>query len=131
PPQRLQPVTDFQLHRIIIEIRDALLQLAPYITALTDTDRQQLVHVCGPTAGDQQSALHALQIAKAIGRTTTANPSPASVTPLPTATSREDELTQLIGLTTWWLAARNIASQEAVKVTATQQRSQDRSIPNL
>ncbi|MGC7344999.1 DUF6545 domain-containing protein, partial [Mycobacteroides abscessus] len=79
--QRFQPVTDFQLHRIIIEIRDALLQLAPHITALTDTDRQQLDHTCGPIAGDQQSAQHALQIAKAIGRTTTANPPPASITP--------------------------------------------------
>lgn len=111
PPQRFQPVTDFQLHRIIIEIRDALLQLAPYITALTDTDRQQLDHTCRPTAGDQLSAQHALQIAKAIGRTTTANPSPASITPLPTATSREDELTQLIDLTTWWPAAKTIVKR--------------------
>ncbi|MDO3107060.1 MAB_1171c family putative transporter [Mycobacteroides abscessus] len=111
PPQRLQPVTDFQLHRIIIEIRDALLQLAPHITELTDTDRQQLDHTCRPTPSDQQSAQHALQIAKAIGRTTTANPSPASITPLPTATSREDELTQLIDLTTWWPAAKHVAAE--------------------
>jgi len=111
PPQRLQPVTDFQLHRIIIEIRDALLQLGPHITELTDTDRQQLADACGPIAGDEQSAQHALQIAKAIGRTTTADPSPASITPLPIVTNREDELTQLIDLTTWWPSVKTIAKE--------------------
>lgn len=118
PPQRFEPVTDFQLHRVIIEIRDALLQLAPHITELADTDRQQLAQACGPTAGDEQSALHALQIAKAIGCTTTANPSPAGITPLPTATSREDELTQLIDLTTWWPAAKIIVERRDPSVPA-------------
>lgn len=130
PPQRFQPVTDFQLHRIIIEIRDALLQLAPYITELTDTDRQQLIHICGPTAGGEQGTQQALQIAKAIGRTTTANPSPASITPLPTA-SREDELTQLINLAGRWPMARNIARQEVLQVTVTEQRPQNRSTSKL
>ncbi|WP_235675377.1 MAB_1171c family putative transporter [Mycobacteroides abscessus] len=76
PPQRFQPVTDFQLHRVIIEIRDALLQLAPHITELTNTDRQQLAHTRSPGTTTNPSAQHALQIAKAITRPTATNPTP-------------------------------------------------------
>uniref|UniRef100_UPI00311F17CB DUF6545 domain-containing protein n=2 Tax=Mycobacteroides abscessus TaxID=36809 RepID=UPI00311F17CB len=111
PPQRLQPVTDFQLHRIIIEIRDALLQLAPRILDLTDNDRQQLAQAHGSRTDADSSALHALQIAKAIARPTVTNTAPASSSPLPATAGREDELTQLIEIADWWPTARQLAQE--------------------
>ncbi|MEU9808487.1 MAB_1171c family putative transporter [Mycobacterium sp. NPDC050853] len=113
PPQQLQPVTDFQLHRVIIEIRDALLQLAPHITELTPTDRQQLVHACPPRIDVNQSALHALQIAKAIAQPDTANLAPASSAPLSATATREDELTQLIDLAIWWPTVKHVAEEQS------------------
>ncbi|MGV0583800.1 MAB_1171c family putative transporter [Mycobacteroides chelonae] len=110
PPQRFQPVTDFQLHRIIIEIRDALLQLAPHITELTDTDRQQLAQACRQSAVDQ-SAQQALQIANALAHPTSTDPSSTHSAPLATTATREDELTQLIDLATWWPTTKHIAAQ--------------------
>lgn len=118
PPQRLQPVTDFQLHRIIIEIRDALLQLTPHITALTNTDRQQLDHTCRPTTGDQQSAQHALQIAKAIAYPAVISPASAGGSPLAATATREDELTQLIELADLWPTVKRIAAEGSARVTA-------------
>ncbi|MGH3723150.1 MAG: MAB_1171c family putative transporter [Mycobacterium sp.] len=116
PPQQLQPVSDFQLHRVIIEIHDALIQLAPHITELNDTDQQQLARACRPGITADQSAQHALQIAKAIAHATAANPSPVGSTPLPATATREDELTQLIDLATWWPTAKTIARQASTKV---------------
>lgn len=116
PPQRLQPVTDFQLHRIIIEIRDALLQLTPRIPELTNTDRQQLAQAHGSRTDADSSALHALQIAKAIARPTVTNTARASSSPLPATASREDELTQLVGIATWWPTATHIARQASTKI---------------
>lgn len=118
PPQRLQPVTDLQLHRIIIEIRDALLQLARRITEITDTDRQQLADARGSRTDADSSALHALQIAKAIARPTVINTAPASSSPLPATASREDELTQLIEIADWWPTVKRIAEEGAAGVTA-------------
>ncbi|SKH67442.1 Uncharacterised protein [Mycobacteroides abscessus subsp. bolletii] len=112
PPQRLQPVTDFQLHRIIIEIRDALLQLAPHITELTDTDRQQLAQACGQSTVDQD-ALQALQIANAIAHSASTDPSSSSSAPLAATATREDELAQLIDLATWWPTATHIAQEQS------------------
>ncbi|RIS65832.1 MAB_1171c family putative transporter, partial [Mycobacteroides abscessus] len=118
PPQRLQPVTDFQLHRIIIEIRDALLQLTPRIPELTNTDRQQLAQAHGSRTDADSSALHALQIAKAIARPTVTNTAPASSSPLPATASREDELTQLMALAGWWPTVKRFAMDGSAGVTA-------------
>ncbi|EIU07814.1 putative membrane protein [Mycobacteroides abscessus 5S-0422] len=118
PPQRFQPVTDFQLHRIIIEIRDALLQLAPYITALTGTDRQQLARARGSSTDADSSALHALQIAKAIARPTVINTEPARSAALPATATREGELTQLMELAGWWPTVKRFAVEGSAGVTA-------------
>lgn len=118
PPQRFQPVTDFQLHRIIIEIRDALLQLAPHITELTDTDRQQLDHTRGSSTDADSSALHALQIAKAIVRPPVINTEPARSAALPATATREGELTQLMELAGWWPTVKRFAVEGSAGVTA-------------
>lgn len=118
PPHRPQPVTDFQLHRIIIEIRDALLQLAPRITELTDTDRQQLAEARGPRISDNHSAEYSLQIANAIGRPAEVNPAPASSSPLAATATREEELTQLIEIADWWPTVKRIAKEGSAGVTA-------------
>ncbi|WP_078312377.1 MULTISPECIES: MAB_1171c family putative transporter [unclassified Mycobacterium] len=111
-PQRFQPVTDFQLHRVIIEIRDALLQLAPHITELADTDRQRLAQACGQSTVDQ-GALQALQIANAIAHPTSTDPSPTSSAPLATTATRDDELTQLIDIAAWWPTVTHIAQEQS------------------
>jgi len=112
PPQRFQPVTDFQLHRVIIEIRDALLQLAPHITELTDTDRRQLAQARGPV-DLAQSGLQALQIAKAIAHPSTAVCTPTGGAPLPTTATREDELAQLVDIAAWWPTVTHIAQEQS------------------
>ncbi|MEU9809226.1 MAB_1171c family putative transporter [Mycobacterium sp. NPDC050853] len=117
PPRRFQPVTDFQLHRIIIEIRDALLKLAPRITELTDTDREQLDRADKPCRRGNHSAQQALQIANAIARPTATNLPPTGNTPLP-ASTREDELAQLMELAGWWPTAKHIAEEGSAKATA-------------
>ncbi|WP_078314790.1 MAB_1171c family putative transporter [Mycobacterium sp. D16Q16] len=111
-PQRFQPVTDFQLHRVVIEIRDALMQLAPHITELTDNDRQRLAHACGPQAVIQ-SGLQALQIANAIAHPTSTDPSPTNSAPLATTATRDDELTQLIDIAAWWPTVTHIAQEQS------------------
>lgn len=111
PPQRFQPVTDFQLHRVIIEIRDALLQLAPRILDVTDNDRQRIAQACRPRAVDQ-SALQALQIANAIAHPASTGRSSTGSAPLAATATREDELAQLIDLATWWKTAKCIAEED-------------------
>ncbi|MDO3297751.1 hypothetical protein P5V47_03475 [Mycobacteroides abscessus subsp. massiliense] len=117
PPQRFQPVNDFQLHRVIIEIRDALLQLAPHITELTDTDRQRLAQACEPQDVDQ-SALQALQIANAIAHPASTDPSTFSSAALPATATREDELAQLIDLAGWWPTVKIIVKRRDPSVPA-------------
>lgn len=112
PPQRFQPVTNFQLHRIIIEIRDALLQLAPHITELADTDRQQLIQAPGLRADVDQSGPYALQIAKAIAHSASTDPASTRSTPLAATATREDELTQLIEIADWWPTVKRIAQEQ-------------------
>ncbi|ORA64471.1 MAB_1171c family putative transporter [Mycobacteroides franklinii] len=111
-PQRFQPVTDFQLHRVVIEIHDALLQLTPRITELTDTDRRQLAQARGP-ASLAQSGPQALQIAKAIAHPSAANSTPTGSAPLATTATREDELTQLIDIAAWWPTVTHIAQKQS------------------
>ncbi|MBV0920601.1 MAB_1171c family putative transporter [Mycobacteroides chelonae] len=116
PPQRFQPVTDFQLHRIVVEIRDALLQLTPYITKPTTADRLHLTQTHSPDACTDPNALHALQIAKAITHRTTTDTSPAGHTPLSVTTTREEEMAQLSDLATWWPIAKQIAAEASARV---------------
>ncbi|TDZ78703.1 hypothetical protein DE4585_04540 [Mycobacteroides salmoniphilum] len=118
PPQRLQPVTDFQVHRIIIEIRDALLQLTPHIAELTNTDQQQLAQARESSTDADSNAMQALQIAKAIANPSSLNSLPGANATLPGTTTREDELTQLIALADRWSTAKHIAAQSIGLVSA-------------
>lgn len=112
-PRHLQPVTDLQLHRVIIEIRDALMQLDAYITEPTSAEREQLAVArgsCGQPALDHRIASYALQIAKAAAHQTVTSPGPAGGARPTAAVSREDELDQLLDLAAWWPVATKIAT---------------------
>lgn len=108
-----------QLHHTVVEIRDAILRLRPYVRAIPEQEVIRLLAesktVC---ASEREAALAALRLARAAKAKT------AGITPDPPdgdtalivtsqATTLEQEAAELIRLATWWPSAYAAATSVA------------------
>ncbi|WP_052915541.1 DUF6545 domain-containing protein [Mycobacterium haemophilum] len=115
---KLQPLqqTTLQLHHTVVEIRDAILQLRPYVRDLTSQELGQFLNANSVPAAQRDVATSALYLAH------TARAKTAGVTPEPLdvalmvasrATTLDEESTELLKLAKWWPVAYAVAEQSA------------------
>ncbi|MBF6332326.1 MAB_1171c family putative transporter [Nocardia transvalensis] len=108
-------ITRLRLHRMTVEIRDAVLQLHPYLRDVDPMQLETFIAAEHIPHQKQEAARFALQLAYAV-RDKADFPEHVheTVCPLPPSTSAnlEDEVTELLQLAEWWSAARRFATAD-------------------
>lgn len=108
-----------QLHHTVVEIRDAILRLRPYVRAMPE---HEVVRFLGESksvpASEREAALAALRLAHAAkAKTVGITPDPADGDSALIVTSRattlEEEADELVTLARWWPSAYAAASSAA------------------
>ena len=107
--RKFRRVTAFQLHRTMVEVRDSILRLSPFMREATDEDRRWLSSLDDASSIEEsETAARALQIAKALHAKRAGEiPANGARPDLARSSSRslEDETAELLGLAKWWRAA--------------------------
>jgi Family of unknown function (DUF6545) len=100
--------TTLQLHQTVIEIRDAMLGLRPYIGVTATGDVVRFLQTHSVPTQEQDSATHALYLAQAAkAKITGAEPGPLGTAPIlrSGSTTLDAEAVELFKLAKWWPAA--------------------------
>ncbi|WP_280265143.1 MAB_1171c family putative transporter [Nocardia wallacei] len=101
-------VTVLQLHRTTVEIRDAMLELRPYLRETDPSALARFVAVERVPRTATDSAGHALQLAYAARLRAGRAESPGDVTEMPLSSAPAtlgEEVAELVRLAAWWPAA--------------------------
>ncbi|RDI54197.1 MAB_1171c family putative transporter [Nocardia mexicana] len=113
--RRMRGVTTLQLQRATVEIRDGLLELRPYCTAVDPARLAEFLAYEKVPRSERESAEWALQLATAArDRARSSNPPSAAGVPQPvsSAANLDDEVAELLRLTEWWPAAERFVANK-------------------
>lgn len=115
PDHRFQKTT-LQLHQSVIEIRDAILQLRPYLPNIAPDERARFLKAYLVPTSEHDAATSALKLARA-ARVKTAGATPESPDIAPTmrtrSTTLDEEAAELVALAKWWTPA-SLAVKESI-----------------
>jgi hypothetical protein len=112
--------TSLQLHQTVIETRDAMLQLRPYVREIAPHDLAQFFMAYSVPNGEHDAAADALGLARACqAKNAGATPEPHNAAIRTSrATTLADETSELLRVAKWWPAATTGQSTQSVKATA-------------
>jgi len=100
--------TTLQLHQTVIEIRDAILQLRPYLPDIAPHELARFLKTYSVPTREHGAATHALQLAYAArAKTAGAAPQPPDMAFVvrSRSTTLEEEAADLLALAKWWKPA--------------------------
>jgi hypothetical protein len=100
--------TTLQLHQTIIEIRDAILQLRPYVRDTAPHERARLLKAYSVPTYERGAATQAFELAHAArAKIAGATPEPPDMTPIvrTRSTTLNEEAAELLALAKWWTPA--------------------------
>jgi hypothetical protein len=106
--------TTLQLHQTVIEIRDVILQLRPYLRDIPRHELAWFFEAYSVPTKEREVAAHALELTQAArAKTASATPESPDVTTMVRSRSRtlNEEVAELLALAKWWKVASAAAEQ--------------------
>lgn len=97
-----------QLHQMVIEIRDSILQLRPYFDNIDPDEQAAFLASSKVPAADHSAAIQALHLAHAArAKAAGSTPKPVDIAPAvrSRSTTLDEEAAELLKLTKWWAPA--------------------------